>query len=135
MNIDDKTLRNFGACDAGVKNFVETFPNGLDISGLWGGEEMCRATWRTLLDHPLTRRYVGWAMQVGMLPPVTTALEGADLHNINFRNVDLRGADLREADLRDANLWNASLRGADLRGAALKGANLQGADLKGAILR
>jgi len=140
MIITRDVLTKFEACENGMNRFCELYPDGLDISGLWGSLEKRKETWERLLVNEFLRRQIGWAIEVGLIPvriigdfagmDLTEAnLRGANLGISNFRDVDLRGADLRGADLRWANL-----RKADLRHVNLRGADLYGVDLRAAIM-
>jgi len=88
-------LDRFGACNGAVAEFEERYPQGLDVSGLWGKRPERAKTWEGLLRDEFLRRYVGWAIAVGILP---VRIVG------DFTQADLRKADLRWADLRKANL-------------------------------
>lgn len=101
-----------------------------------------------LSNNGLPATFVGDALQK------STALTGADLHQIalpqlhleqahlertnlsgaNLREAHLQGASLHRANLAGANLSQANLRRADLRSADLRGTNFTGADLTEANL-
>ena len=137
MRITAEMLReHFGACDGpALTRFRREYPQGLDISPLWGTPEEADVLWHQLLSD-WRRRWVGWAIRAGVLP----ARIRANLHRADLANADLGGANLREANLRGANLAGANLCKANLRWANLAGADLRwvtlaGADLRGAHLR
>ena len=115
MIIDLDMLVRFGACKLQRDEFAARFPNGLDVSGLWGTAEERSTTWRILLADEFLRRNAGWAIANGLVPARITA-------------------NLRGANLTDANLWGANLTDADLRGANLTRADLRGANLTDAIM-
>ena len=115
MIIDLDMLVRFGACKLQRDEFAARFPNGLDVSGLWGTAEERSTTWRILLADEFLRRNAGWAIANGLVPARITA-------------------DLTDANLTDADLWGADLRGANLRGANLTDADLTSADLTDAIM-
>ena len=115
MIIDLDMLVRFGACKLQRDEFAARFPNGLDVSGLWGTAEERSTTWRILLADEFLRRNAGWAIANGLVPARITA---------NLRGANLTGADLRGANLTDATLWGANLWGANLTCANLTDANL-----------
>jgi len=135
MIITEKILKHFAPrCDV-VAEFTQRFPDGLDVSGLWGAVEQRDATWEHILRDEFLRKYIGWAIDVGILPArISANLRGVNLYGANLRRADLRGADLRGADLHRANLYGANLYGADLYEANLHRANLNRADLRWANL-
>ena len=123
MIITKEIILNFRPC--GLEDrFAELYPDGIDISPLWGTDEESGACWKRLLTDDFLKTQIGWAIYKGMLPArIRADLSGADLS----------GADLSGADLIRANLTGANLTGANLSGANLYGANLYGADLYGAV--
>jgi uncharacterized protein YjbI with pentapeptide repeats len=125
MIITVEILNNFYACDNGVKGFEKHFPNGLDISGLWGRKSERQKTWLFILTHPYLKTQVGWAIMGGLLP----AKIWADLSGIDLSGANLAGANLYRVDLTGANLSEANLVGVDFSEADLTEANLTGADL------
>ena len=130
MIITNETLEKFGACNDAKSAFAGEFPDGLDISGLWGDADLRQNTWMTIFSSPVCKKNLGWAIYVGLIPArITADLAGADLSRTN-----LARADLSRTNLAGANLSRANLAGADLTGADLTGANLTGADLTGANL-
>jgi len=141
MIITLETLQRFEACEDAAAEFGEKFPDGLDVSRLWGDRRQRAETWRMLLDDGFLRRYIGWAIGEGLLPARIVGdfreadLRRADLSGANLRGANLRWANLCEADLYRAEVRWANLRGADLRRANLRWANLCEADLSGANLR
>jgi len=135
MIVNGDVLRNFDACANSMREFAEIFPDGIDISPLWGDADEANAMWRYILNHDFLKRYVGWAIEVGILPArIRADLGGADLRNANLCGANLGGANLGGANLGGANLGGADLRNADLCGADLGGANLGGANLRNADL-
>ena len=100
MIIDLDMLVRFGACKLQRDEFAARFPNGLDVSGLWGTAEERSTTWRILLADEFLRRNAGWAIANGLVPARITA--------------DLWGANLTDANLTDANLWGANLTRDDI---------------------
>ena len=135
MIIDLDMLVRFGACKLQRDEFAARFPNGLDVSGLWGTAEERSTTWRILLADEFLRRNAGWAIANGLVPArITANLRGANLTDATLWGANLWGANLTCANLTDANLTDANLRGANLTDANLWGANLTGADLWGANL-
>ena len=135
MIIDLDMLVRFGACKLQRDEFAARFPNGLDVSGLWGTAEERSTTWRILLADEFLRRNAGWAIANGLVPArITANLRGANLTDANLWGANLTRADLRGANLTRADLTRADLRGADLTRADLWGANLTRADLWGANL-
>ena len=129
MIITGKILREFDACEPGIKEFEEKYPSGYDISALWTKDRA--AKWLEMLTDDLIKRYVGWAIRGGVLP----ARIEADLSGANLRWADLSEANLSSVDLSDANLIEANLSRTDLRWADLSGVNLRWADLTRADLR
>ena len=133
MIITNEILENFGACNGAKSAFAVEFPDGLDISGLWGDANQRQNTWMTLFSSPVCKKNLGWAIYVGLIPARITAnlsradLTGADLSRANLTGADLTGADLTGANLTGADLTGANLTGADLGGADLTAANLTGA--------
>ena len=115
MIIDLDMLVRFGACKLQRDEFAARFPNGLDVSGLWGTAEECSTTWRILLADEFLRRNAGWAIANGLVP----ARIRADLTGANLTDADLTGADLTDADLTGANLTGADLTGANLTDAIM----------------
>ena len=135
MIIDLDMLVRFGACKLQRDEFAARFPNGLDVSGLWGTAEERSTTWRILLADEFLRRNAGWAIANGLVPArITANLRGANLTCANLTDANLTDANLRGANLTDANLWGANLTDADLRGANLTDANLTDANLPRADL-
>ena len=130
MIIDLDMLVRFGACKLQRDEFAARFPNGLDVSGLWGTAEERSTTWRILLADEFLRRNAGWAIANGLVPARITA----NLRGANLTGANLTGANLWGANLTDANLWGANLTRADLTGANLTDANLWGANLTDAIM-
>ena len=117
MIITNEILENFGACNGAKSAFAVEFPDGLDISGLWGDADLRQNTWMTIFSSPVCKKNLGWAIYVGLIPARITA--------------NLSRANLTKADLTGANLTGANLTGADLTGANLSRANLSRADLTG----
>ena len=113
MIITNEILENFGACDDAKSAFAGEFPDGLDISGLWGDADLRQNTWMTIFSSPVCKKNLGWAIYVGLIPARITA---------NLSRADLTGADLSGAGLSGADLTGADLGGADLTGANLTGA-------------
>ena len=135
MIIDLDMLVRFGACKLQRDEFAARFPNGLDVSGLWGTAEERSTTWRILLADEFLRRNAGWAIANGLVPArITADLRGANLWGANLTCANLTCANLTDANLTDANLRGANLTDANLWGANLRGANLTDADLWGANL-
>ena len=140
MIITADTLARFNACNTQKAIFAIEFPNGLDVSGLWGDSATRAVTWKQLLSIDIVKRNVGWAIARGVLPSRIVGcfrgadLSYADLRGANLSDADLSGADLRSAGLRSADLSYADLRDADLSGADLSGADLGRANLSGADL-
>ena len=106
MIITNEILEKFGACNDDKSAFAGEFPDGLDISGLWGDADLRQNTWMTIFSSPVCRKNLGWAIYVGLIP----ARINADLTRANLSNADLTGADLTRADLTGANLSRADLR-------------------------
>ena len=122
MIITADTLARFNACNTQKAIFAIEFPNGLDVSGLWGDSATRAVTWKQLLSIDIVKRNVGWAIAGGVLPSrIVGCFRDADLSRADLSDADLRGADLSRADLSDANLSDADLRGADLSNADLSG--------------
>jgi len=125
---------NFGACESGAQRFENDYPDGLNISRLWGTYEEADDLWKEILGGWL-KTQVGWAIATGILPARIRAnlsgadLSGADLSKADLSWVNLSGADLSGADLSGADLGRANLSKADLSWANLSGANLSRADL------
>ena len=93
MIIDTNMLNSFGAsCDA-PKEFKKRFPDGLDIGGLWRSGEERAATWEQILSDSFLRKYISWAIDVGILPARITA----NLHKADLYGANLYGANLSEA--------------------------------------
>ena len=130
MIITNEILEKFGACNGAKSAFAGEFPDGLDISGLWGDADLRQNTWMTIFSSPVCKKNLGWAIYVGLIPARITA----DLSRANLSRADLTGADLTGANLSRANLSRADLSRANLTGANLSRANLGGADLTGANL-
>ena len=127
MIIDLDMLVRFGACKLQRDEFAARFPNGLDVSGLWGTAEERSTTWRILLADEFLRRNAGWAIANGLVPArITANLRGANLTDATLWGANLWGANLTCANLTDANLTDANLWGADLTRANLKNADLRG---------
>ena len=156
-------LAEWDACSPGYKEFVEAYPNGLDVE--WTQSTQVRL----LRTCPVFRKYLfGWAVPGGFIPSfgmryaiftgtiLTRAiLAGADLTYSFLDETDLSRADLcratltgatltratltrtdlREARLFKADLTNSLLDEADLFGADLRETALREADLRGADLR
>ena len=141
MIITTEMLILFDACKEERAIFATEFPDGLDVSGLWGDAATRAETWQQLLAFDLVKRNLGWAIKYGLLPArITGNFSDADLRYANLRyanlsDADLRYANLRYANLSDANLSCANLSYANLRGANLSRANLSRANLYGADLR
>ena len=120
MKIDVDLLKRFKACQDALDQFAKKFPEGIDITALWGTAEDRNMKWREILGEPFLRRYVGWAIHAGILPARIAAnlseanLSGANLRKANLNEANLNGANLREADLSGANLSEASLSKANL---------------------
>jgi len=135
MIINFEMLTKFNVCQDEKDAFVEAFPDGLDVSGLWGTADQRAATWLRLLQSEVVKRNLGWVIGEGLVPArITANLSGANLTGANLRGADLTGANLRGADLTGANLSGANLTGTNLITANLSGANLTGANLRGANL-
>ena len=136
MRITAEMLQqNFGACrDTALTRFRREYPQGLDISPLWGTPEEADVLWHQLLSD--WGPWIGWAIRAGVLPArIRARLYRADLEEADLGGTDLREADLRGANLCRANLYRANLRWANLAGADLRWVTLAGADLRGAHLR
>jgi len=139
MIINDAVLRNFGACDYERARFNAQYPDGFDVSGLWGTWDEAEAVWKAILATEW-KRQVGWAIWYGMLPARIrgdlsgVTLSGADLSGANLTGVTLSGVDLSWATLSGVDLSWANLSEADLSGAILSEANLSRATLSGATL-
>jgi len=121
MIITNEMLQRFNACKAELDVFAGEFPDGLDISGLWGDADLRQNTWMTIFSSPVCKKNLGWAIYVGLIPARITA----NLSRANLSRADLTGADLTGANLRWADLTGADLTGADLTGADLTEANLR----------
>jgi len=107
MIITDEVLRRFGACLGAVEHFREDFPDGFDISPLWGTFEEADALWKIIFGSWL-REYVGWGIRNGILPSYIRAdLSGANLFGANLFRANLSRASLSRADLSRANLSEA----------------------------
>ena len=138
--VDSAMLERFGACEPDLHEFVEDYPDGLDIGGLWGTSDEAEVVWLAILGSRWRSR-VGWAIGVGLVPARIRAnlcradLRNASLFGAGLRYANLLGADLCLADLCLADLHGANLLGADLCLADLRGANLCGANLCNADLR
>ena len=115
MIITNEILENFGACNGAKSAFAVEFPDGLDISGLWGDADLRQNTWMTIFSSPVCKKNLGWAIYVGLIPARITA---------NLSRADLTGANLTGANLTGANLTGANLLRADLTGADLSRADL-----------
>ena len=129
LTVED--LRARGACELGVKAFVEAYPNGIEAPE-WTLELQLE-----VLRKPALAPYLGWARYeklISLLPMPEVDLSGVDLSWADLRRADLRRANLRGANLSEANLSWADLRGADLRRADLRRAILSWANLSGANL-
>ena len=139
--ITTNTLKNFGACKSAIQEFDKRFPDGLDISGIWGSKGEADEAWKMLFADALLREHVSWAMRVGILPTRLRAnlggvnLAGFDLRGANLYQANLAKSDLSAANLRRANLEYACLYRADLYKANLSAANLIAANLSETILR
>ena len=135
MIITNEILENFGACNGAKSAFAVEFPDGLDISGLWGDANQRHNTWMKIISSSVCKKNLGWAIYVGLIPArITADLAGADLTGADLSRANLAGANLSRADLSRADLTGAYLAGANLAGANLTWANLNGADLNGADL-
>ena len=107
MIITNEILENFGACNGAKSAFAVEFPDGLDISGLWGDANQRHNTWMKIISSSVCKKNLGWAIYVGLIPArITADLAGADLTGAN-----LAGADLSRANLAGANLSRAYLTG------------------------
>ena len=127
MIITADTLARFDACNTQKAIFAIEFPNGLDVSGLWGDSATRAVTWKQLLSIDIVKRNVGWAIAGGVLPSrIVGCFRDADLNRANLSGANLSGANLRGADLSRADLSDANLSDADLRGADLSNADLSG---------
>ena len=121
MIITNEILENFGACNGAKSAFAVEFPDGLDISGLWGDANQLHNTWMKIISSSVCKKNLGWAIYVGLIPArITADLAGADLTGANLSRADLSranlaGANLSRADLSRADLTKADLTGADLR--------------------
>ena len=136
MIVTNEILEKFGACNDAKSAFAVEFPDGLDISGLWGDADLRQNTWMTLFSSPVCKKNLGWAIYVGLIPArITANLSRADLTGAGLSRADLTEADLRWADLRWANLTGADLILANLIWADLTEANLRWTDLTEADLR
>ena len=132
MIITNEILENFGACNGAKSAFAVEFPDGLDISGLWGDANQRHNTWMKIISSSVCKKNLGWAIYVGLIPArITADLAGADLTGANLAGADLTGANLAGANLRGADLSRAYLAGANLAGANLAGADLSRAYLAG----
>ena len=116
MIITNEILEKFGACNDDKSAFAGEFPDGLDISGLWGDADLRQNTWMTIFSSPVCKKNLGWAIYVGLIPARITA---------NLSRANLSRADLTWADLTGANLSRANLTGADLTEADLSEADLR----------
>ena len=135
MIITNEILENFGACNGAKSAFAVEFPDGLDISGLWGDANQRHNTWMKIISSSVCKKNLGWAIYVGLIPArITADLAGADLTGADLSRANLTGAYLAGANLAGANLTWANLNGADLNGADLAGADLAGAYLSRADL-
>ena len=133
MKITVEILDRFAPCRGARNEFAERFPDGLDISSLWGTSEQASKTWHMILSDRFLKQHVGWAISEGLLPArIRADLSGANLSGANLSGANLYGANLSGANLYGANLYGANLRDADLRGADLRGAYLSGANLRDA---
>ena len=99
LTVED--LRARGACEPGVKAFVEAYPNGIEAPE-WTIELQLE-----VLRKPALTPYLGWARSEGLISLLP------------MPGVDLSWADLSEADLSGAILRGANLSGADLPEAGL----------------
>jgi len=140
MIITRDMLINFYACKNDLEYFCELYPNGLDVSGLWGTFEERKDTWKKLLSNKFLRQEIGWAIGMGLIPSKIVGdfadmnLAGANLCDANLCGSNLRNAILTRSNLRRANLTRADLFGANLFGVDLRWANLGYADLRRANL-
>ena len=100
MKITVYDLESRRACKEGVDAFRSFFPHG------WEGEWDAWAQAICLMD-PELRKYVGWAVEKGLISWISMA-------GWNLKGANLKGANLEGADLVGANLWGANLRGANL---------------------
>ena len=106
MLVTREMLRSFGACKDASNEFEKEYPDGLDISGLWGTFDQANETWRGLLANEFLRQYIGWAIWAGMLPArIRADLSRADLSRANLSWANLSEANLSWANLREA-IWN-----------------------------
>ena len=120
MIITKETLEAFNPCEDAAAEFERLHPDGLDVSGLWGDKETRAEIWQRLLADEFLRRYVGWAIGVGLIPArITGKLADANLHRANLSGANLSGADLRRADLSGANLTDGQREYAEEKGAIL----------------
>jgi len=157
MIINRDVVENFDHCGRIITDeFEERFPDGLNISGLWGKEKERKVVWDMLLDDDFLVEQIGWAISVGILP-ARMLIDGKELKlgsvalcGVDISEMDLRGIDLFETNLREANLYKsnlhkaklcsinlsrANLRSTNLNEAFLRGSNLSGASLNGASIR
>lgn len=135
MIITGEVLGRFGACQSQKEMFAATFPDGLDISGLWGDTRERTATWERLLKIKVVKYNLGWAIFMGIVPArIVANLGGANLSGANLSWASLGGANLSQASLGEASLYGANLSRANLSDANLCGANLSRANLYGANL-
>lgn len=144
----DTLCTNFNFSTPAVLDFQVAFPNGLDISPLYGSYHDRSAFWRDFLATTAMRKRVGEYITSGLLPGIRADLSDADLSDINlyrttnmlyapralFTRAYFTDANLRESNFASANLEGVFMGGANLAycvlvGATLKDAHLNGTDL------
>ena len=106
MIINRETLHRFNACAEQANAFEAAYPDGLDVSGLWGTSAERNATWLRLLSADVVKRNIGWAIGEGLIPArIMTDLYEADLSGANLSGANLYEANLRGANHDESTIW------------------------------
>ena len=124
MIIDSDMLISFGACYNERNRFIQKFPNGLDVSGLWGNSSDRRKTWQEVLGFRIIRKNLSWAIHNGLIP---CRIVG------NFDSFDLSYSDFGNALFDEVSLVRANLFASRLYRTSFSYSNLSHSDLNGII--
>jgi hypothetical protein len=120
MIINRAVLEIFGACEPAAKLFREEFPNGLDISDLWGEYLTRKRFWEKYIQVNPIKENLGWAIEAGIIPAVLYGnFSEMDLSDISIKNADLslvesfHDARMIRGYFHNCNMTNTNLHGVD----------------------
>lgn len=123
MIITARMLReNFNACGFHSEMLEEKYPDGFDISGLWGTPEERSDTWMAILSDDILAEHLNWAVTNGVVPssvhikrPIGHLnLSGVDLGDIRLVEINADGLIAKDCLLSNSYISGSSFAKADM---------------------